>query len=185
MAGAVPPPGGGPAPTPVAADAFRRLIARWATGVSVVTTHEGSHDFGLTVNALLSVALAPPLLLVSLSRDADTTPALERSGTFGVTMLAADQRPLSERFARPVPSAEKFVGLAFHRGPLGSAILDGGLGALECRVTARHPAADHLLVVGEVVHAEAGPDAPPLLFFRSRYAESTGPDRLTLPPPRT
>ena len=165
-------------------DAFRRLMARWATGVSVVTTRDGGADFGLTVNALLSVALRPPLLLVSLSEDADTTPAVDRSGIFGVSLLAADQRLISERFARAVPGPEKFRDLPVHRGPLGTALLDGALGALECRLVERHRVADHLLLVGEVVHAEAGPDAPPLLFYRSQYAAAPGPDRLTLPPPR-
>jgi len=163
---------------------FRALMARWATGVAVVTAHAGNEDAGLTVNALLSVSLAPPSLLVSLAHDADTLPVLERSRHFGVTLLAADQRALSERFALPVPSAEKFRGVAFHRGPQGSALLDGALGAVECRVASQQPAYDHVLVMGEVIHEEGGSDGAPLLFFRSGYAETEGPERLHLPPRR-
>jgi flavin reductase (DIM6/NTAB) family NADH-FMN oxidoreductase RutF len=165
----------------VDAAAFRRLMARWATGVSVLTARDRDVDGGLTVNAFLSLSLNPPAVLVSLMRDVDTLPLVERSRRFGVSFLAADQRPLSERFARMIPAAEKFRGVAFHRGPSGLALLDGTLGALECRVASLTPTYDHVLAVGEVVHQELGRDTPPLVFYRSTYAETEGPDRLRFP----
>jgi 3-hydroxy-9,10-secoandrosta-1,3,5(10)-triene-9,17-dione monooxygenase reductase component len=149
---------------------FRSLMARWATGVSVVTARDGPVDAGLTVNAFLSVSLSPPSVLVSLTEDADTTPVIERTGLFAVNFLAADQRPLSERFALPSPPSEKFADLAVHRGKTGVPLLDGTLAALECRMVSRLPAYDHILFLGEVVHQELGRDAPPLLYFRSDYA---------------
>jgi flavin reductase (DIM6/NTAB) family NADH-FMN oxidoreductase RutF len=156
-------------------------MGRWATGVSVVTAHHGTADAGLTVNALLSVALQPPSLLVSLTRDADTVPVLEASGAFGVSFLAADQRQLSERFASTLPPPEKFRDVPFHRGALGVALLDGALGWAECRVVARTERYDHLLFVGEVARQALGRDVDPLLFYRSGYAETVGDGRLRLP----
>lgn len=170
-------------PTPLDGPAFRRLMGRWATGVSVVTAREQDVDVGMTVNALLSVSLAPPSLLISLTREADTTPRIERSGRFAVNVLASDQRALSVRFAQEIPPAEKFRGLAFHRGPSGLALLDGAISALECRVVSKTPAYDHLLILGEVLHHELGRDASPLLFFRSDYATAEGPATVRLPPP--
>jgi flavin reductase (DIM6/NTAB) family NADH-FMN oxidoreductase RutF len=167
--------------SPVDRDAFRRLMGRWATGVSVVTAREGAHDAGLTVNALLSVSIAPPSVLVSLTRDVDSLPVIERSGRFGVSFLAADQRPLSARFADTVPAAEKFRDVPVHRSPHGIALLDGVLGALECQVVARTSAFDHELIVGEVEYQELGRDALPLLFYRSSYGEADGSDRLRIP----
>jgi flavin reductase (DIM6/NTAB) family NADH-FMN oxidoreductase RutF len=159
---------------------FRTLMGRWPTGVSVVTARDGPLDAGLTVNAFLSVSISPPSVLVSLTQDADTTPVVERTGLFAVNFLAADQRPLSERFARSVAPVEKFVGVPIHRGTTGVALLDGTLGAVECRLASRVPSYDHVLFVGEVVRVERGREAPPLLFFRSAYAEAEGSDRLHL-----
>lgn len=176
MSRTAPPPSADPA-------AFRGLMARWATGVAVVTARDGSVDAGLTVNALLSLSLEPPSLLISLGRDADTTPIIERSGRFAVNFLAADQRNLSERFAKAIPPAEKFLNLPLHRGATGAPLLEGTLGAAECRVGAWTPRYDHVLVVGEVVHQELGRDSVPLLFFRSGYAEPAGPEGLRLPAP--
>jgi flavin reductase (DIM6/NTAB) family NADH-FMN oxidoreductase RutF len=164
------------------ADAFRSVLARWATGVSVVTSRDEEGDAGLTVNALLSVSLRPPSLLVSLTSDADTTPVIERSRRFAANFLAADQRPLSERFARTTPRAEKFRDLPVRRSPGGLPLLEGTLGAVECRVVTLTPVYDHVLVLGEVTHLEGGREGLPLLFYRSAYAEATGTDSLRLGP---
>jgi 3-hydroxy-9,10-secoandrosta-1,3,5(10)-triene-9,17-dione monooxygenase reductase component len=174
-----------PAPRAVDAESFRRFMGAWATGVSVVTARDGTRDAGLTVNAFLSVSLAPPTVLVSLQKEVDTLPVLDASRAFAVSFLAADQRALSERFARAVPSAEKFRGLAVHRGTTGAALPDGTLGAAECRLVSRTPLYDHVLVAGEVVRLERGRDAPPLLFYRSAYGEADPEGRLRLsgPPP--
>ena len=172
----------GPGASAVRPAEFRQAMGRWATGVSVVTAHDGSSDAGLTVNALLSVALEPPTVLVSLQRDVDTLPVLRRAGAFGVSFLAADQQELSERFARAVPAEEKFRGVRLHRGAGGTPFLDGALGGLDCRLVTAEPLFDHVLVVGEVVRLDPGREGAPLLFYRGRYGEADGPDRLRLPP---
>jgi len=168
------------APDGIAPERYRAAMARWATGVAVVTAHAGDEDAGLTVNALLSVSLRPPALLVSLSTDADTLPVVERGGHFGASFLSAGQRAWSERFARTLPAREKFRDVPIHRGPNGSPLLDGALGAVECRVVARTPAFDHVLLLGEVVHVEEGAEGLPLVYFQSGYAGADGADRLRL-----
>lgn len=160
---------------------FRQLMARWATGVSVVTTRQEARDRGLTVNAFLSVSLTPPRILVSISTDADALPALRASGAFAVSILSATQRALSQRFAGRVTAEEKFAGVDLHRGRTGAALLDGAIATLECRLVQEIPAGDHALVLGEVLSTEEGPDAAPLLFFRSAYAEPEPGELLRLP----
>ncbi len=163
--------------------AFRACMARWATGVAVVTAHADGRDAGLTVNALFSVSLRPPTLLVSLSLDADTTPVIEASGRFGASFLSAAQRAVSERFARPIPAAEKFRDLPVRRGDGGVPLLDGALAQAECRVVDWRPRHDHVLIEGEVVRATVGDiGALPLLFFGSRYAALAGARELRIEP---
>jgi flavin reductase (DIM6/NTAB) family NADH-FMN oxidoreductase RutF len=170
---------------PPLAEEFRAAMGRWATGVSVVTSHDATGDAGLTVNALLSVSLRPPSLLVSLTHDADTLPVIERSRTFAASFLAADQRALSERFAQTLPAGSKFAGLDLHRSPDGLPLLDGTLGAVACRVVSLTTAHDHVLILGDVTYVERGRDTLPLLFFRSGYAEANAPDTVRLPSGRS
>jgi len=165
---------------PVDPDSFRRTIALWASGVAIVTGRDGNFDVGLTVNSLISVALRPPTLLVSLSETADSTPIIERAGVFGVSVLTVDHRAISERFAKAIPSGEKFSGLSVHRGVTGVALLDGALATLECRVERSIPVADHHLVIGTVVAAAVGSAALPLTFYQSRYGEAAAPGTLKL-----
>lgn len=167
-------------PGPVEPSAFRAAMGRWATGVAVLTSHAGGEDAGLTVNALLSVTLEPATVLVSLQREVDTLPVLRRSRRFALSLLAAGQRELSERFARPVPSAGKFAGLRLRRGLGEVALLEGALGSLECRLVSETPSYDHVLVLGEVERLEEGADEAPLVFFRGAYASASEDGRITL-----
>lgn len=164
---------------------FRRVMGRWPTGVAVLTTRDGADDSGMTVNALLSVALDPPLLLVSLSRDAESTPRVERSGRFAVQLLSAGQRSVSERFAKELPTPQKFLEVPTHPGLGGVPLLDGALAAFECAVRSSFDVADHRLFVGEVEKIHLGPDGPPLIFYHGQYATPDARGRVDLPDART
>ena len=52
----------------VAPDTFRRVMGHFVTGITVVTTFDGDRPQGITVNALTSVSLEPPLVVVALDR---------------------------------------------------------------------------------------------------------------------
>ena len=162
--------------------ALREWMRRWATGVAVVTAREGERDFGLTVNAFLSVSLNPPTVLVSLGEEANTTPVISRTKHFAINVLRADQANLSRRFAQPDPSRVKFDGVGLQRGPYGLALLDGTLGSLVCQVSAEYAAGDHRLVLGTVVAFEKGHGRLPLIFFGGGYGEAGERGAVHLPP---
>ena len=146
---------------------LRRVMGHFATGVTVVTTHDGQgRCYGLTANAVSSVSLDPPLVLVCVDKCAESYPAFDLSQVFVVNILGEHQEELSRRFA--VSGGDKFVDLACRSGGTGAPILEGALAHIECRVVAAHDAGDHTIDVGEVESADAG-EGRPLLFFRGRY----------------
>jgi len=50
---------------------FRQVMGHFATGVTIITTHDGQGQlFGLTANAVCSVSLEPPLVLVCVYKEA-------------------------------------------------------------------------------------------------------------------
>src|SRR4249919_2131388 len=103
---------------------FRGALGAFTTGVTIVTTRDdGGHDVGLTVNSFNSVSLEPPLVLWSLARNAASLPAFVAAEHFAVHILAADQEPLSNRFAQR--GADKFAGLELARGEGGVPLLPG------------------------------------------------------------
>ena len=146
---------------------LRRVMGHFATGVTIVTTHDGNgRCYGLTANAVCSVSLEPPLVLVCVDKNAESHPAFEMSQAFVVNVLTAEQEELSRRFA--VSGGEKFVGLACRNGGTGTPIIEGALAHVECRVVAAHDAGDHTIYIGRVESGDVG-NGDPLLFFRGKY----------------
>ncbi len=164
-------PGLAPMTSDPTEEAFRDLMATFASGVTVVTSRAGEQDGGMTVSAFFSVTLDPPRVVVSLALAADTTPLVERSGLFAVNLLREEQRDLSARFADRVPPPQKFEGLTLDRGVGGVPLLKDTLGALECRTEARIPAGDHALFLGRVIGVRPGRPGRPLVYWDRDYRE--------------
>ncbi len=164
------------APQPLGSDAdvarFRRALARFATGVTVVTTVVDGVDHAMTASAFTSVSLEPLLVLVCVEQDARFHDAVTEAGVWGVTILDESARAASQWLAtRGRPLHGQLDRVAHHRGPATDvALLDQSLASLECRTTSVHAAGDHSIVVGEVVAIEL-PDNPagPLLYHRGAY----------------
>lgn len=151
---------------------FRQAMGRLVSGVSVVTTLSRGVDHAMTADTVTSVSLDPLLVLVCAENETRWHDAVTTAGVFGVSVLAADQRPLSEWFAtRGRPLHGQLDRAPHHRGPAtGVALLDGALMHLECRTTDIHPAGDHAIVVAQVLSI-AVPDSvgPALVHYRGSY----------------
>jgi 3-hydroxy-9,10-secoandrosta-1,3,5(10)-triene-9,17-dione monooxygenase reductase component len=153
---------------------FRSLMARFATGVTVVTSVGSGGPAGMTANAVASLSLDPLLVMVGFELQSRTLVAVRQSGLFAVNVLASDQEDVSQVFAGKQPEAEKFAGCAYGER-LGVPVIDGALAWLCCQVDAVHPGGDHVIVVGNVLDM-GGNGGEPLLFYGGDYRrlDSTG-----------
>ena len=146
---------------------LRRVMGLFATGVTIITTRDQQgQPYGLTANAVTSVSLTPPLLLICVDRKAESHPHFFDSKVFVLNILAEGQEEVSRRFA--TSGGDKFSGLPFRLGRLGTPILEGTLGHVECRIVETLEGGDHVSHLGEVEHAECL-GGRPLLFFQGRY----------------
>jgi flavin reductase (DIM6/NTAB) family NADH-FMN oxidoreductase RutF len=149
---------------------FRDVMGTFATGVTVVTLNIDDEPRGMTANAVMSLSLDPPLVVVSIQRDGSMHGLFERATGFGVNILAADQRPVSDLFASHGVPDEPMGGFEYRAGSTGVPLLSGTVGHVECRITERLAGGDHTIVIGEAL--DVGYDsegADPLLFHRGRY----------------
>lgn len=147
---------------------FRQVMGHFATGVTVITTHDGKGNlFGLTANAVSSVSLDPPLVLCCIARSSESHAAFAASGVFSVHILSHAQEALSRRFAKS--GEDKFVGVAFGTGASGCPILEGSLAHLECEIRHHFEAGDHTIFVGEPIGISMDQETDPLLYFRGGY----------------
>lgn len=142
---------------------LREAFARWLTGVTIVAVRAGGRVHGMTVSAFAPLSLEPPLLLVSVSRDAPLLSHIEDAGQFTVNVLSHAQRGLATRFADRFPV-----------GPTpfpadGAPVLEGALASFVCTLESPHEAGDHRLLIGRIERSEVSGDEGPLTYYRREY----------------
>ncbi len=151
---------------------FRTIIGQFATGVTVVTAMDGDRPQGITVNAMASVSLEPPLVMVALDRKRFIVPMIDATQLFAINILHEGQLWLSDCFAgaNVSPGRDAFCGAEWRPGATGLPLLAGAIASMECAVIDRFTVGDHHLYVGRVDALSLDdPDAPPLLYHRRRY----------------
>lgn len=158
--------------TPLDRLQYRRVVGRFATGVTVVTTQLDGEQHAMTCNSFTSVSLEPVLVLFCAEKVARFHDAVLATGEWAVSVLAQGQERVSRHFAvRGRPLEDQFGGVAHTTGPLtGAAVLDDAVAALECRTVSTVDAGDHTVVVGEVLGLSVpDPLGEPLLYYEGRY----------------
>ena len=144
---------------------FRRVMGRFASGVTIIVADVAGDVRGMTANAFMSGSLEPPLCVVSVAKRAHMHGHLVAAGRFSVNILAAGQEDLATHFAgRPV------AGLKVAFGSLaGVAAIGGTTAAIAAEVGAQHDCGDHTIFIGRIVSMMAD-ERPPLLYHASRFA---------------
>jgi flavin reductase len=153
------------------AERLRATLGALASGVTVVTTQR-RHAYGVTATAVSLASLNPPLALICIKRHGRAAHEISSSRRFAVNILADDQEAISRRFAAPHrPSGPAALrGISHRMSDLGSPLLDGVVGFLDCELVARHEAGDHVIFVGEVQDVGVTADLHgPLISHAGRY----------------
>jgi flavin reductase (DIM6/NTAB) family NADH-FMN oxidoreductase RutF len=152
---------------------LRGAFGTFATGVTVVTVG-GDTPHGMTANSFTSVSLDPPLLLVSVGRNAVMHDILTASGCFGVSVLAADQEAVARHFAdrlRPLGQAQ-FDAVDWVPGRrTGTPLIAGALASFECQLWRAYEGGDHTIFVGSMLSMERSDDQEALLFLHGRFRQ--------------
>jgi flavin reductase (DIM6/NTAB) family NADH-FMN oxidoreductase RutF len=147
-------------------DVFRDVIGHFASGVTIITARHENVDYGLTVSAVTSLSLEPPMMLVCVNKSSRTLPAIRQSGTFGVNILGESQGELAQLFASA--SDAKFEGVEVVYTELGNPLLKEALAHLECQVIQEITGGTHSVFLSVVQRAERF-DGAPLAYFRGRF----------------
>lgn len=152
--------------TAIDAALFRRVIGNFMSGVVVVTASHAGRRQGMTVSAISSLSLEPPMLVACLNTRSDTSALIDRSGLFAVNILSEGQGALAQQFA--TPAADKFHDVAVRPGRSGVPVLADALAVVECQVAEAVRGGTHLVFLGRATHAEAR-EGSPLAYFRGSF----------------
>ncbi len=149
---------------------FRDTLARFPTGVAVVTAAGADGPAGLTTNAFSSLSLEPPLVLVCFDRGSRTLAVVREQRRFAVNVLRAGQEELASVFASKLVGLEKFAAVT-HTVDHGVPVLDRAAAWLVCDLHALHDGGDHEIGVGAVTAMDHDPEAEPLVFHAGRFRD--------------
>jgi flavin reductase (DIM6/NTAB) family NADH-FMN oxidoreductase RutF len=147
--------------------AYRDTIGRFPTGVCIVTALGPHGPAGLTTNAVTSLSLRPPMVLVCFDNESRTLSVVREAERFAVNVLRVGQEDLAQLFASKRVAAAKFAAVT-HSVDHGVPVLDGALAWLACDLDALHPGGDHTIGVGTVT-AMGADDGEPLVFHDGTY----------------
>jgi flavin reductase (DIM6/NTAB) family NADH-FMN oxidoreductase RutF len=144
---------------------FRRVMGRFATGVTVISAAAEGRTRGMTANAFMSGSFDPPLCVISVAKRARMHHHLIAAGRFAVNMLAAGQENIATHYAgQPVLDPDLAV-----RDIGGVPVLANAAAVITAVIIATHDCGDHTIFVGHITTMEAN-DRPPLLYHASRFA---------------
>jgi flavin reductase len=145
---------------------FRRVMASFVTGVTVVTTQVRGEIRGMTANAFMSGSLEPPLCVISVGVKARMHAFLLEAGHFGVSILARGQESLIGHFAgRPIETLDVRYEYAGD-----TPLLANANATLAATVIARHACGDHSLFVGQIFALQHTHGLAPIVLHVGRLA---------------
>lgn len=144
---------------------LRDAFGKFATGVTVITTHSPDGPVCIVANSFSSVSLNPALVLWSVDRAARRFAYFERAELYAVHVLAAQQQELCMAVTQDAHALNQITHTCNMQGvPL----LDHCLARFECHRTAAHDAGDHVIIVGQVQNAEMR-TGQPLTFYAGNF----------------
>ena len=144
----------------------RQVMGRFATGVTLLTTRFDEGVLGMTANAVMSLSLDPPLVVVSVDKKNSMHECLIQGKCFALNMLRADQEEISRRFA--ISGPKDFSGLRLTAAETGAPILVDAIAFVDCKLVEILSGGDHDMFVGEPVAGEVR-DGEPLIFYGGEY----------------
>ena len=154
---------------PVDGELFKQALGSWKSGVTIVTSRSGDLQHGMTASAFCSVSADPPLILICANQDSNTHLVIQKSGVFGVSILARGQDELALLFADKKRESERFEAVDCELGTTGCPRIPGAHVHLDCSVAQAHPAGTHVIYVGLVENAQVS-EVEPLAFYRGRFS---------------
>lgn len=149
----------------------RKIMGRFATGVTVASTVVDGATWGMTANAVTSLSLQPPLVLLAVVRDSQSRDMFAQGRCFALNILSAEQEAISNRFAFAGP--KDFSDLETKTAVTGAPILTDALGWVDCRLKDILDGGDHDIFIGEIFAGDFR-EGSPLVYFGGKYARLAG-----------
>ncbi len=145
---------------------FKKTLATFATGITVVTTKKNSVLYGKTINSFSSLSLSPPLVLFSLDKKSSKLSIFIKSKKITINILSRKQKLISNNFAKKNP---KWDEIEFDILKNGNPIIKNCVSNLDCEIINKIEKGDHIIFICKVLHVLNNNELKPLIYYNSKY----------------
>ncbi len=154
--------------------AKKTVLRKFTYGMYVVTCADSEQTGAFTANWLSQASFDPPLVMVSVEKDAHSLPIIQNSGIFTVNVLETGQRRLAGHFGKKTAKVgDKLADIEHYQTESSQPILNDAVGYAVCRVINEMDAGDSVVVLGEVIEAGVHrEDADPLTMAEAGFRHS-------------
>ena len=159
---------------------LKRSIGQMMHGVQVIGASNGHTQRLYCSHWVMQVSFEEPLIMASVSPKHDTYPLIKASGTFAVSVLAADQVGEGQYFSYPghklAYSAPNWVTTWD-----GLPVVPRSIAWLRCEVEEEKQLVDHTLFFAKVVATSEGRLKEPPLLYSARLGWRKAGDKAREP----
>lgn len=156
----------------------RQAMSRWPTGVAVMTTADREGWWwGCTVSSVAAVSVTPPIVAVSIPREAAGRQTFTMADALAIHVLRAGQEALAEHFTNAptdFDSVQTGLGVEVECGFESVPLLTDVPTRLECRLVYTLQTGGNVLLLAEVVRARTG-NGDPLVHVGEHYRRLARP----------
>ncbi|GHO68166.1 flavin reductase [Ktedonobacter sp. SOSP1-52] len=148
----------------------KQVLRLFMYGLYAVSCAEGDEVNAFTANWLTQVSFEPPLVAVSIEKDAKSLPMIQRSQKFAINVLRTGQRELAGMLGKSgFKYPDKLQGISHELRPDGYVVLHDALGWVGCEVRNSMDAGDSILVLAEVVDVGLIAEGQPLSMAEAGF----------------
>jgi len=149
---------------------LRQVAGAFPTGVTIVTTEKADGTvYGMTVSSFLSVSLDPALVSICIKESAAIFPLLSIGKTIGISILAANQKEISNQFAG---FSKEEIEVPMTKMSAGATVVDNALAWYSTTIHQIIPVGDHFLILCNIKDLDRAEDGQPLVYW-SGYRTTT------------
>ena len=156
--------------TPISPAVFKQSMRRLAGGVCILASARDGERHGLTMTAVCSLTLDPPMLIAWVNRDAGAYETMRSTRRVSVNLLGSDQIELAELFSSStIKGTERFERTEWVEMASGVPALTGALAVLDCQIVEEKAVGQHSVLFCEVKAARLEDEKDPLVHFDRQF----------------
>lgn len=148
---------------------FKNAMALLTSAVNVITTKGDSGAHGFTASAVCSVTDSPPTLLVCMNHSSRSHDHFIDNKTLSVNVLGAHHEPISNAFASPLGSDERFAHGSWTQLTTGAPILEDALVSFDCEIEQIQKVGTHSIFMCRVIAINQSAQSESLVYFNRAY----------------